>query len=136
MVVVIGMQGALRSEVTDSSGRWRVLLGAAGPVCCSIYFRCMLHRGAMWIVGSYTPQQAADGSWVVQTEPPTAQLERAGQEPHRRPRKRAAVRAAGPRSAEQDEGGLFPGRPRLAEPLSPLGRCVTTSVTTSVTTHL
>ena len=62
----------LHSEIVDSTSMWRIYLRSVDAyVCCAIVFRCALQRdGTIWIVGSYQPCQAPDGSWI--TERPTA----------------------------------------------------------------
>lgn len=57
----------LQSEVIDSTSMWRVYLRAIDSyVCCTVVFRCALQPdNTLWIVGSYVPCQAPDGSWIT-----------------------------------------------------------------------
>lgn len=58
----------LQSEVIDSTSMWRVYLRAIDSyVCCTVVFRCALQPdNALWIVGSYVPCQAPDGTWITE----------------------------------------------------------------------
>ena len=76
-----GAQPTLHSEIVDGTRLWRLRLlqGAAGQaqagdewVVCKVVMRCAVLRGGeeVWMVGSYVPQIAADGSWVTSKEAP------------------------------------------------------------------
>ena len=66
----------LHSEIVDSTSLWRIFLRAIDAyVCCTIVFRCALLRdGTVWVVGSYEPLRAPDGSWVTERPCQAARL--------------------------------------------------------------
>lgn len=71
-------QPTLHSEFVDNTRLWHLRLqGAAAQaqvcdewVVCKVVMRCAVLRGGeeVWMVGSYVPQIAADGSWVTSKE--------------------------------------------------------------------
>lgn len=75
-----GAQPTLHSEIVNSTSLWRLRLQGAAVqvddehVVCKVVMRCAVLRGGedVWMVCSYVPQIAADGSWVTSKEAPHA----------------------------------------------------------------
>lgn len=94
-----GAQATLHSEIVDGTSLWRLRLQGAPVevgdvewVVCKVVMRCAVLRGGeeVWMVGSYVPQIAADGSWVTSKEMSADRASRGAVVSKPPPRKRRA----------------------------------------------